>query len=120
MLSSSSLNKPLHKMPRLLQLSLVTWISPLLVQDQGNFRSSILCLYFTPGLARGMNSLSGLNRSQLLSSWMIYLSNIHPETTTEDLCNVIEGGVLQNTGCMQDKHIAVHSPTIFDCLALLQ
>lgn len=36
----------------------------------------------------------------------VYLGNIHPETTTEDLCNSIRGGVLQSIRYMQDKHIA--------------
>lgn len=37
----------------------------------------------------------------------VYLGNIHPETTTEDLCNAIRGGMLQSIRYMQDKHIAV-------------
>lgn len=37
----------------------------------------------------------------------VYLGNIHPETTCEDLCNAIRGGVLQSIRYMQDKHIAV-------------
>ncbi|KAH0588544.1 hypothetical protein H2248_004374 [Termitomyces sp. 'cryptogamus'] len=36
----------------------------------------------------------------------VYLGNIHPETTTEDLCNSIRGGVLQSIRYMADKHIA--------------
>ncbi|KAG8693083.1 hypothetical protein FRC09_010754 [Ceratobasidium sp. 395] len=36
----------------------------------------------------------------------VYLGNIHPETTSEDLCNAIRGGVLQSIRYMQDKHIA--------------
>jgi len=36
----------------------------------------------------------------------VYLGNIHPETTTEDLCNAIRGGVIQSIRYMQDKHIA--------------
>ncbi|KAF8608460.1 hypothetical protein BDV93DRAFT_519494 [Ceratobasidium sp. AG-I] len=36
----------------------------------------------------------------------VYLGNIHPETTAEDLCNAIRGGVLQSVRYMQDKHIA--------------
>ena len=50
-----------------------------------------------------MQSMAGaqsLNRT-------VYLGNIHPETTTEDLCNAIRGGVLQSIRYMQDKHIAV-------------
>jgi len=34
------------------------------------------------------------------------LGNIHPETTAEDLCNAVRGGVLQSLRYMQDKHIA--------------
>lgn len=41
----------------------------------------------------------GMNRT-------VYLGNIHPETSTEDLCNAIRGGVLQSIRYMQDKHIA--------------
>lgn len=37
----------------------------------------------------------------------VYLGNIHPETTMEDLCNAIRGGVLQSIRYMADKHIAV-------------
>jgi RNA recognition motif-containing protein len=36
----------------------------------------------------------------------VYLGNIHPETTTEDLCNAIRGGALQSIRYMSDKHIA--------------
>ena len=69
----------------------------------------------------GMNGMSpvataagvqGLNRT-------VYLGNIHPETTTEDLCNAIRGGVLQSLRYMQDKHIAVRVALIYFrcCLA---
>jgi hypothetical protein len=50
--------------------------------------------------ADGGASAQGMNRT-------VYLGNIHPETTTEDLCNAIRGGVLQSIRYMQDKHIAV-------------
>ncbi|EPQ55306.1 hypothetical protein GLOTRDRAFT_121493 [Gloeophyllum trabeum ATCC 11539] len=51
--------------------------------------------------AMGMGGMGGqgLNRT-------VYLGNIHPETTTEDLCNAIRGGVLQSIRYMPDKHIA--------------
>ncbi|KIL60117.1 hypothetical protein M378DRAFT_84225 [Amanita muscaria Koide BX008] len=58
--------------------------------------------HFSPidGLsAGGIAGLQGVNRT-------VYLGNIHPETTTEDLCNAIRGGVLQSIRYMQDKHIA--------------
>lgn len=51
--------------------------------------------------ATGMG-MQGMNRT-------VYLGNIHPETTTEDLCNAIRGGVLQSMRYMQDKHIAVRT-----------
>jgi RNA recognition motif-containing protein len=56
---------------------------------------------FMAAAAGGMSpGAGGLNRT-------VYLGNIHPETTTEDLCNAIRGGVLQSIRYMQDKHIAV-------------
>lgn len=57
---------------------------------------------FSPvdGLAPGGVGIPGVNRT-------VYLGNIHPETTTEDLCNAVRGGVLQSIRYMQDKHIAV-------------
>ncbi|KZS88208.1 hypothetical protein SISNIDRAFT_460086 [Sistotremastrum niveocremeum HHB9708] len=42
---------------------------------------------------------TGMNRT-------VYIGNIHPETTTEDLCNGVRAGVLQSVRYMQDKHIA--------------
>lgn len=42
---------------------------------------------------------TGMNRT-------IYLGNIHPDTTPEDICNAVRGGVLQSIRYMQDKHIA--------------
>lgn len=55
---------------------------------------------FSPDGLGGMAVSQTLNRT-------VYLGNIHPETTTEDLCNAIRGGVLQSMRYMQDKHIAV-------------
>ncbi|KAJ8077448.1 hypothetical protein PM082_001878 [Marasmius tenuissimus] len=54
------------------------------------------------GMAGGMAGvpgIQGMNRT-------VYLGNIHPETTTEELCNAIRGGVLQSIRYMVDKHIA--------------
>ena len=64
----------------------------------------------------GMNGLGGLNGNQPLN-WTIYLGNIHPETIAEDLCNAIRGGALQSIRYMQDRHIVVRSPLVFDPLA---
>ncbi|KAL0088559.1 negative regulator of differentiation 1 [Phycomyces blakesleeanus] len=36
----------------------------------------------------------------------IYLGNIHPDTTCEEICNVIRGGILSQIRYMPDKHIA--------------
>lgn len=36
----------------------------------------------------------------------VYLGNIHPETTLEEICNTIRGGILQQIRYIQDKHIA--------------
>ncbi|KAI8887322.1 hypothetical protein K501DRAFT_330569 [Backusella circina FSU 941] len=36
----------------------------------------------------------------------IYLGNIHPDTTSEDICNIIRGGILSQIRFMPDKHIA--------------
>ena len=81
-------------------------------------------LSFTPELGgmdgmngmNGTNGLGGLNGNQPLNRTN-YFGNIHPETTTEDLCNAIRGGVLQSIRYMQDKHIAVRTPLGFDPLA---
>ncbi len=55
---------------------------------------------FSADALQGLAGAQGLNRT-------VYLGNIHPETTPEDLCNAIRGGVLQSLRYMQDKHIAV-------------
>ncbi|CAO3629452.1 unnamed protein product [Cunninghamella blakesleeana] len=47
-----------------------------------------------------LNNLAGVaNRT-------IYLGNIHPDTTCEEICNVIRGGILSQIRYMGDKHIA--------------
>jgi RNA recognition motif-containing protein len=57
---------------------------------------------FSPYGAGGSFAAMG---SQALNR-TVYLGNIHPETTIEDLCNAIRGGVLQSIRYMADKHIA--------------
>ena len=44
-----------------------------------------------------------------ICSRQIYIGNLHPETTTEELCNCIRGGMLAQIRYMPDKHIAVSS-----------
>ncbi|KAJ5545201.1 hypothetical protein N7461_007505 [Penicillium sp. DV-2018c] len=46
--------------------------------------------------AGGVNNLG--NRT-------IYLGNIHPETTIEEICNVVRGGLLHHVRYIPDKHI---------------
>lgn len=36
----------------------------------------------------------------------VYLGNIHPDTTCEEICNVIRGGILHHIRYMPEKHIA--------------
>ncbi|KAL8758116.1 MAG: hypothetical protein Q9184_004027 [Pyrenodesmia sp. 2 TL-2023] len=46
--------------------------------------------------AGGMNNMG--NRT-------VYLGNIHPETTIEEICNVVRGGLLHHIRYIPDKHI---------------
>ncbi|KAK2765659.1 hypothetical protein FQN54_008515 [Arachnomyces sp. PD_36] len=46
--------------------------------------------------AGGVNNLG--NRT-------VYLGNIHPETTIEEICNVVRGGLLHHVRYIPDKHI---------------
>ncbi|KAL0955649.1 hypothetical protein HGRIS_001879 [Hohenbuehelia grisea] len=56
---------------------------------------------FSPTGADGMGGMGAMSQNRT-----VYLGNIHPETSPEDLCNAIRGGVLQSIRYMQDKHIA--------------
>lgn len=40
-----------------------------------------------------------------LGNRTIYLGNIHPETTIEEVCNVVRGGLLHHVRYIPDKHI---------------
>ncbi|KAJ7288912.1 hypothetical protein C8J57DRAFT_1460258 [Mycena rebaudengoi] len=60
----------------------------------------------SPGTVMGAMNMASL-ASGVIGSRAIYLSNIHPETSTEDLYNSIRGGVLQSVRYMADKHIAL-------------
>ncbi|KAI8141358.1 hypothetical protein BJV82DRAFT_670641 [Fennellomyces sp. T-0311] len=54
----------------------------------------------SPVAATGTASLMGIaNRT-------IYLGNIHPDTTCEEICNVVRGGILSQIRYLSDKHIA--------------
>ncbi|GBE80780.1 hypothetical protein BKA93DRAFT_817096 [Sparassis latifolia] len=75
-------------------------LTPLQAAQPNPFASPLSpYMAFSPDALQGMTGSQGLNRT-------VYLGNIHPETTTEDLCNAIRGGVLQSLRYMQDKHIA--------------
>jgi hypothetical protein len=54
----------------------------------------------------GMGINGGLMQAQA-GNRTIYIGNLHPETTTEELCNCIRGGMLAQIRYMPDKHIAV-------------
>ncbi|KAI8988757.1 hypothetical protein BDB01DRAFT_567298 [Pilobolus umbonatus] len=43
--------------------------------------------------------------TQGVANRTIYLGNIHPDTTAEDICNVIRGGILSHIRFMPDKRI---------------
>lgn len=43
---------------------------------------------------------------QQMGNRTVYLGNIHPDTTTEEICNHIRGGILQNIRFIPEKHIA--------------
>ncbi|KAH9927488.1 uncharacterized protein BXZ73DRAFT_90746 [Epithele typhae] len=75
-------------------------LSPLSATGANPFASPLTpYMPFSPDALQSLAGGQGLNRT-------VYLGNIHPETTTEDLCNAIRGGVLQSLRYMQDKHIA--------------
>lgn len=53
-------------------------------------------------------AMMGANAAALeqLGNRTVYLGNIHPETTTAEICNHIRGGILQNIRFIPEKHIA--------------
>ncbi|CAD6910572.1 unnamed protein product [Tilletia controversa] len=46
------------------------------------------------------------NALQQMGNRTIYLGNIHPDTTTEEICNHIRGGILQNVRYIAERHIS--------------
>ena len=58
-----------------------------------------------------ISSIFGLSEDQSasivqnLGNRCVYLGNIHPESTIDEICNVIRGGLLHNIRYLQDKHI---------------
>ncbi|EOR02048.1 hypothetical protein E3P92_00871 [Wallemia ichthyophaga] len=61
-----------------------------------------------------MNSLSGLSNLPAIptvpldniGNRTVYLGNLSEETTAEELCNAIRGGIIQSIRYLSDKHIA--------------
>lgn len=43
---------------------------------------------------------------QQIGNRTVYLGNIHPDTTIEEICNHVRGGILQNIRFITEKHIA--------------
>ncbi|KAF9166175.1 hypothetical protein DFQ26_008497 [Actinomortierella ambigua] len=56
----------------------------------------------------GKTYSNGVSQSALTAqgSRTVYLGNISPDTTCEDICNVIRGGILNNIRYLPSKHIA--------------
>ncbi|CDK25890.1 unnamed protein product [Kuraishia capsulata CBS 1993] len=40
-----------------------------------------------------------------LGNRTVYLGNLHPETTLEEICNVVRGGILQNIRLIRERHV---------------
>lgn len=53
------------------------------------------------------NHPNATNLALAAANRTIYLGNIHPETSIEEMCNTIRGGALQSIRYLGDKHIAV-------------
>ena len=58
--------------------------------------------FSSPG-AMGPASAAALSQ---MGNRTVYLGNIHSETTTEEICNHIRGGILQSIRFIKEKHIA--------------
>lgn len=58
------------------------------------------------GNGTSLDSLVNVNPLAGVANRTIYLGNIHPDTTCEEICNVIRGGILSHIRYMPDKHIA--------------
>ncbi|KAK0566728.1 hypothetical protein OC861_003088 [Tilletia horrida] len=65
-------------------------------------RSPASSLFAPAAAVIGANSTA----LQHMGNRTIYLGNIHPDTTTEEICNHIRGGILQNVRYIPEKHIA--------------
>ncbi|OWB59658.1 hypothetical protein B5S29_g519 [[Candida] boidinii] len=43
--------------------------------------------------------------SSNLGNRTIYLGNLHPDSTIEEICNVVRGGILQNVRLISERHV---------------
>jgi RNA recognition motif-containing protein len=57
-------------------------------------------------LGGGANAAPNSTALSQIGNRTVYLGNIHPETTTEEICNHVRGGILQNVRYIAEKHIA--------------
>ncbi|KAG4301491.1 hypothetical protein PCK1_002417 [Pneumocystis canis] len=48
---------------------------------------------------------SSANSHSMIGNRTVYLGNIHPETTTEEICNIVRGGILHHIKYFPEKHI---------------
>ncbi|KAI8869209.1 hypothetical protein GQ42DRAFT_103524, partial [Ramicandelaber brevisporus] len=85
------------------------------LQQQTTQRKSTAQATLPPPYGQGepggfLSSIQHPNQPSPLPSYegnrTVYLGNIHPETTCEELCNAIRGGMLHNIKYLPDKHIA--------------
>ncbi|KAG4304075.1 hypothetical protein PORY_002439 [Pneumocystis oryctolagi] len=62
----------------------------------------------------------------MLSNRTVYLGNIHPETTIEEICNIVRGGILHQIKYFPEKHICFItfvnpiSATLFYNMSIIQ
>jgi RNA recognition motif-containing protein len=84
------------------------------MQNQSfNFQNPFQFAYDPYGTSRNpqmaasqMMSQSYMGGGNSATSTTVYLGNIHPDTTSEDICNAIRGGILYQIRYLSDKHIA--------------
>lgn len=48
---------------------------------------------------------SSTDSHSIMGNRTVYLGNIHPETTVEEICNVVRGGILHHVKYFPEKHI---------------
>ncbi|WWC89806.1 uncharacterized protein L201_004732 [Kwoniella dendrophila CBS 6074] len=77
----------------------------------GGFGTPASAGFGSPLFGNGFPSAGGsgfmdTNTANQVGNRTVYLGNIHPDTTIEELCNNIRGGMLQQIRYLTDKHIA--------------